>query len=145
MNAVMRPVIVGGFMGLLAAGVFGLRFACTPMDFREIDRSAELEEMRRATLARLAARDQVVRDLIAKRYTLAEAIEQFRKLDLPQPNFIAKLQDGLSPQEKSYQYIRWLVEDALHDHPEQVLIVLRRLEQEHEKLRSEMRSSLNVP
>jgi hypothetical protein len=44
---------------------------------------------------------------------------------------------GHSPQENSYEYIRFMVEAKLHDHPEQASIVLRRLEQEYERLRSE--------
>ena len=65
MNATMRMVMLGCFMGLLAVGVFSLRFACTPMDFREDNRSAELAQMRRASEARIEAREQVVRELIA--------------------------------------------------------------------------------
>jgi hypothetical protein len=137
MNTMMRPLIIGGFLGLLAVGIFSLRFACTAPDFQEEIRDAKLVEMRRETLIRLEARDQVVRDLIAQRCTLAEAIENFLKLDPPWPYLVPKVPPGHSPQEKSYQYIRFIVEAQLQDHPEQASIVLRRLEQEFEKLRSE--------
>jgi hypothetical protein len=137
MNAMMRLVIVGGFMGLLAVGVFSLRFACTPADLREDIRSTQLAEMRRASDARLEARDQVVRDLIAQRCTLAEAIEQFLELDRQWPDLISKVPAGRSHEERIYEHIRLRVKDVLRDHPEQASIVLCRLEQEYEKLRTE--------
>jgi hypothetical protein len=136
MNAMMRLVSVGGFMGLLAVGVFCLRFACTPADFREDVRSAELTEMRLTSDDRLEARDQVVRELIAQRYTLAEAIEQFLELDRQWPELVTKVQYGRSHDERIYEHIRLQVKDVLHDHPEQASRVLRRLEQEYEKHRS---------
>jgi hypothetical protein len=77
MYAMMRLLIIGCFIGVLAVGVSGLHFDCTLTDLREANRRAELEKKQKATLARLEARTQVVRDLIAQRYTLAEAIEQF--------------------------------------------------------------------
>lgn len=142
MNAIMRLVSVGCFMGLLAVGVFGLRLACTPMDLREVNRSAELEDMRRATDARLKAKDQVVSHLIAQRHTLAEAIEQFLELDRQWPDLVSKVQDSQSQQERTYQYIRWKIENKLHDRPDQASIVLRRLEQEYEKLCGNSQSHL---
>jgi hypothetical protein len=130
-------VMLGCFMGLLAVGVFSLRFACTPMDFREDIRSAELAQMRRASEARIEAREQVVRELIDQRYTLAEAIEQFLELDRQWPELISKAQADRSQEERIYDHISLRVQDVLHDHPEQASNVLRRLEQEFEKLRSE--------
>jgi hypothetical protein len=137
MSASMRPVIVGCCIGLLAVGVFSLRFACTAPDFQEDIRGAELAEMRRDTLTRLEARDKVVRELISQKCTLADAIEQFIKLDPPWPDLLPRVPASQSPQEKNYQYIRFMVEDQLHDDPEQASIVLRRLELEYEKLPAE--------
>jgi hypothetical protein len=136
----MRPLISGCFLGLLAVGVFSLRFACTTPDFEEEIRGAKLAEMQQATSARLEARSQVVRELIAQRCTLAEVIEQFLKLDPPWPYLFPKVPAGQSPQEKSYQYICFMVEDQLRDHPEQASIVLCRLEREYEKLRTDRRA-----
>jgi hypothetical protein len=140
MNTMMRPLIIGCFLGLLAVSVFSLRFACPAPDFEEEIREARLVGMRRETLIRLEARDQVVRDLIAQRCTLAEALEKFLKLDPPWPYLVPKVPPGHSPQENSYEYIRFMVEAKLHDHPEQASIVLCRLEQEYEKLRTERQS-----
>jgi hypothetical protein len=137
MSATMRMVMLGCFMGFLAVGAFSLRFACTPMDLQEDIRDAELAQMRRASEARLEARDQLVRDLIAQRYSLAKTLEQFLELDRQWPELISKVQADQSQQERVYQHIRWRVEDALRDRPEQASIVLRRLEQEYEKLRTE--------
>jgi hypothetical protein len=135
MNAMMRTVIVGCFVGLLAVAVFCLRFVCT-IDFREDIRSAELAEMRRASDARLEARDHVVRDLIAQRYTLVEAIEQFLELDRHWPELLSKARADQSQEERIYEHIRLRVQDVLHDRSEQASIVLPRLEQEYEKFRT---------
>jgi hypothetical protein len=137
MSAMMRPVFVGCSLGLLGVGIFGLRLACDLPDFREEYRGVKLAEMRRTALDRLNARDQVVRDLIAQRCALAEAIEHFLKLDQSWPDLASKAPAGKSPQEKSYQYIQSMVEDVLENHPEQASIVLRRLEHDYEKLRTE--------
>jgi hypothetical protein len=96
--------------------------------------------MQQANSARLEARTRVVGDLIAQQCTLAEAIEQFLKLDPPWPYLFPKVPADQSPQEKSYQYICFMVEDQLRDHPEQASIVLGRLEQEYEKLRTDERA-----
>jgi hypothetical protein len=137
MSELLRPVIFGCSLGLLGVGVFGLRFACNLPDFREEFRSAKLAEMRRTTLTRLEARDQVVRNLIAQRYSLAEAINQFRELDRQGPGIVSKAETGQSRQEKNYQFIHLMVEDVLQDHPERASLVLRRLERDYEKLRAE--------
>src|SRR5262249_46673917 len=133
----MRTVIVGCFMGLLAVGVLSLRFACTPMDFREDLRSAELDKMRRANLDRREARDHVVRALIGQRGTVAEAIAHFLELDRQWPEVISKVLAYQFQEERFYQNIRLRVKEMLHDHPEQASIVVRRLEQEYEELRTE--------
>jgi hypothetical protein len=140
MNATMRLMTIGFFMGFLAVGVFSLRFACTPRDFREEIRVAKLAEMEQEVLIRWEARDQVLRDLIGKRCTLAEAIERFLKLDPPWPYVEPKVPAGTSPQDRSYQHIRFMIEGKLRDHPEQASIVLHRLEREYEKLRAERQS-----
>jgi hypothetical protein len=44
MNAMIRPLVVGSVVGLLAACLFALRFACSPADFREVRRSEDLEQ-----------------------------------------------------------------------------------------------------
>ncbi|HZV04515.1 MAG TPA: hypothetical protein VE999_05445 [Gemmataceae bacterium] len=137
MSASLRMVIVGCALVLLGIGVFSLRFACDLPDFQEEFRSARLAEMRQNMLTRLEARDQVARDLIAQQCTLAQAIEQFLRLDQEWSASASKALADQSPQEKSYHYIRSIVEDVLHDQPEQASIVLRRLEREYDTLRSE--------
>ena len=68
---------------------------------------------------------------------MAEAIEQFLELDRQWPELISKVQADRSQEERIYDHICLRVQDVLHDHPEQASIVLRRLEQEYEKLRTE--------
>jgi hypothetical protein len=140
MSATMRPLIVGCVLAFLCLGLFSFRFVCDLPDFQEEFRSARLAEIRRDTLTRLDARDQVVRELIDQRCTLAKAIELFLKLDQPWADLAPQLPDGQSPREKSYHYIRSMVEDKLQAYPKRGSIVLRRLEQAYEKLRTERRS-----
>jgi hypothetical protein len=137
MSASLRMVIVGCTLVLLGVGVFSLRFVCDLPDFQEEFRSAKLAEMRQNMLTRLEARDQVARDLIAQRCTLSQSIEQFLRLDQEWSALASKALADQSPQEKSYHYIRSIVEDVLHDQPEQASTVLRRLEREYDTLRSE--------
>jgi hypothetical protein len=139
MSAMLRSGIVGFFVGFLAFGLYGLCMAFTPMDIREADRSAELEQMRRATFGRIEARNQVVHELIAERCTLPEAIAEYLQLDRHWPDYpteIAKERADRSQEENAYRYIRVKVQVVLRDHPDQAALVLRRLEQEHEKLRT---------
>ncbi len=93
--------------------------------------------MGRATFARLEARDQVVRALIAQRCTLAQAIERYLELDRQWPDITSKVLASQSQEERLYKNIRLRVKDLLHDSPEQASILLRRLDQEYEKLRTQ--------
>jgi hypothetical protein len=133
----LRPLIVGCGVGLLAVCAFGLRFACPPTDSREADRRAELERLSRATFDRVGAKEQVVRDLIDRRCTLAEAIEAFRELDRRWPDYRTVPLADRNQDRKAYRYIRAMVEQTLRDRPEQASAVLSRLEKEYEKLRTD--------
>jgi hypothetical protein len=144
MTAMIRPVLVASFVGLLAAGLFALRFACSPADFRELRRSEELEQRQRATARRIEARQQVVQELIAQRRTLAEAIAHFQEVDRDWPDYTAELPQRFGwewvGEEKAYRYILSTVQDLLHDRPEESAAVIGRLDKEYQQLQAGKRA-----
>jgi hypothetical protein len=148
MNAMIRPLIVGSFVGLLAAGLFALRFACSPVDFQEVHRSEELEQRERATARRLEARQQVVQELIAQRRTLAEAIARFQEVDREWPDYTAELPERFGwewvGEEKAYRYVLATVQDLLHDRPEEAAGVIGRLDKEYQQLQAGKRAPSTV-
>lgn len=140
MNTLMRPVLVAGFASVLAVCVFGLRFACSPVDVSAFQRNEELNQSLRATFRRMEARRQVVRELIDRRCTLAEAMEQFQELDEALPDFLVatpEVPTGGSNQERRYRLLREEVETILHNRPAELSEVLRRLEKEYQQLPSD--------
>jgi hypothetical protein len=137
MNTIIRVWTIGAVAGVFVVCVFGLPFACSPEDSLESSRrKQQLDELHRAVEYRREAREQVVLELIAQRRTLVEAIQEFQELDHEWPDFSAappqKPAEGA--QERKYQHIRELVEALLHDRPEELAKVLRRLEQDYQQL-----------
>src|SRR5262249_55605118 len=129
MNPLIWTAIVAVVLGLLVVCVFSLRFACSPADLSAIHRNEELEQLRAATLRRVDARQRVVREVIDRRRTLAEAIERLEELDREWPDYSEKVPE-VPPlgtrEERSYRYLRQEVEAILRDRPEEVTSVLRR-------------------
>jgi hypothetical protein len=148
MNAMLRPVLVGSVLGLLAVSLVGLRFACSRVDFQEVCRSEDLEQRQRATARRLEAMQQVVQELIAQRRTLAEAIARFQEVDHEWPEYTAKLQKRFgrewSGEEKAYRFILSTVQDLLRDRPEEAAAVIGRLEKEYQQLQAGKRTPSTV-
>ncbi|HEY7312648.1 MAG TPA: hypothetical protein VH643_25005 [Gemmataceae bacterium] len=139
MNTSIRTAIVAVVVSVLAVCVFSLRFACTPADLSAIHRNEKLEQLRAATFRRVEVRQRMVRELIDRRRTLAEAIERLEELDREWPDY-----SEASPrvpalgtrEERSYRYIRADAEEILRDRPEEAAAVLRRLEEEYQQLRA---------
>src|SRR5262249_22681118 len=123
MNAQIRlAVVVTVVLPLTVLGCFGLRFACNPEDLRsllrEVRHREELQQAQQASLRRLEAREQVVRDLIAQRCSLKEALARFQDLDSEWPDSLPKLSElralkWPSEVEGHYQYIIAIVEVLL--------------------------------
>jgi hypothetical protein len=136
MNPLIRTATIAIVVSVLAVCVVSLRFACSPADLSAIRRSEELEQLQEATFRRLEARRRVVRELIDRRFTLAEALERFEELDQEWPDYrevgprIRALGSG---EEWSYRHILAIVEEILHDRPEEAAAVLRRLEKEYQR------------
>jgi hypothetical protein len=112
---------------------------------REVRRREELQQWRRDTLRFTEARVEVVRELIAQRRSLKEALTRLQELDLERSDFIAKSSktyEGYSPHmEEHYQYIISIAKALLKDRPEEAAVVLCRLEKEYKQLRA----GRNVP
>jgi hypothetical protein len=144
MNALMRPAIDVLVVVPLAVCVFGLRFACNSSDvkslLREIRSKEEQQKLHQATLDRVQDRQEVVRELIAQRCSLKEALARFQELDHEWPDYVTDTpkRDGgiLSDEERNYQYILAIAKDLLKNRREEAAVVLRRLEKEYQQLRA---------
>jgi hypothetical protein len=135
--------------GLLCLGVLGgvilaSDLACpprwngsNPSLTEEREREEKLREMHEATHRRLQAKRQVAQEVIARRQTLAEAIEQFRTLDRqwpecpPEPTLQAL---GISEDELDGLCVLDYVRQALADRPNEAAEVAGRLEKELQEL-----------
>ena len=140
MNSQFRPAIVAVALGLLAVGVLGLRLACTSADLSAVHRNEELEQLREATFSRVEVRQRVVRQVIDRRRTLAEALERFQELDREWPDFSGQASEaraGRTEDEWAYQHILVIVEESLRERPEKAAAVLRRLEKEYRQLHAD--------
>jgi hypothetical protein len=137
MIALIRPVIVGCFIAVLATCLFALRFACSPADALDASRRREeLQRLERATFRREEARLQVVRELIAQRCTLAEVIEQFQEWDHEWPDYSSSARLTIAEEKRRYQQIIGYIEEVLHDRPEELAAVLRWLNKESPRLQA---------
>jgi hypothetical protein len=153
MNAVLRQAIVVLVVIPFAVSLLGLRFACTWTDLAKIVQAAlrdeELEQSRRPTYHRIDARKETVRDLIAQRCSLSQALAHFGELDGEHPEVLMELsrkRSGYgSDTEWNYQYIVVLVKDLLENHPDEAAIVLRRLEKEYQQLRADRNRPSAMP
>jgi hypothetical protein len=138
MNPLIRTATIAIVVSVLAVCVVSLRFACPPVDLSAIRRNEELEQLREATFRRLEARRRVVREVIDRRCTLAEAVERFEELDQEWPDYREvdpRIRALGSREEWSYRRILVIVEEILHDRPEEASAVLRRLEKEYQHQR----------
>lgn len=144
MNALIRPAIFVVVVVPLAVCVVGLRFACNSSDvrslLREVRSKEERQKLHQATLDRLEARQEVVRELIAHQCSLKEALARFQELDHQWPDFVTDTskKDGwiLSDEEQNYPYILALAKDLLKNRSEEAAVVLRRLEKEFQQPRA---------
>ena len=144
MNTLIRLASVVLLVVPLALCIFGLSFACDSTDLRsmvrEVRRREGLQQWRRDTFRFIEARQEVVRELIAQRRSLKEALTRLQELDRERSDFIAKLpntyEQYFSHMEEHYQYIIAIARGLLKDRPEEVVAVLRRLEKEYQQLRA---------
>src|SRR5262245_55697009 len=159
MNALLRlAVVVTVMLPLAVLGCFGLRIACNPEALRILLREArlreELQQGQQATLRRVESKEQVVRDVIAQRCSLKEALARFQELDR---EFDREWPDSCSKQseirawrwpsevERQYRNIIATVNDLRRDRPEEAATVLRRLEKDYQQLQTSTQTLSTAP
>jgi hypothetical protein len=124
-------------MALLATSFFTFRYACSPADELEtIRRREELQRLERATFEREEARRQIVCVWIARQCTLVEMIAKFQEWDHQWPDYSNSARLTMEDDKRRYQQIAGYLDEVLHDRPEEVAAILRRLEKEYPRLQA---------
>src|SRR5262245_56940484 len=161
MNALIRlTVVVAVVLPLAVLCCFGFRFACRPVGtlLHEASRSEALQQAEQQAeqpaLRRVESKYQVVRDVIAQRCSLREALARFQEvddeLDREWPDSLPKLSEIRARQwssdvERHYQYITRIVKDLLRNRPEEAAAVLRRMEKDYQQLQTNTQTTSTAP
>jgi hypothetical protein len=107
----------------------------------EIARNEQLNQQEAALHRQRQAKRRVAAEVIARRRSLAEAIEQFRALEREWPDFGSApplpADRAMSADESSGQDVLYFVRLVLSDHPHEAAAVVGRLEKELRQLLSE--------
>ena len=147
MNKLIRPAFGFLCLGLLALGITVSHLACPPpwnggnrpSIPEESEREKKLQQLYDATRRRLEAKRQVAGEVIARRRSLAEAIEQFQVLDQEWSSipFRNRTPEELGVSEE-YEWDGRLVIDqvrqVLVNRPDEAAKVAGRLEKELQQL-----------
>ena len=138
-------------VGVLALGVVVFDPAC-PLTYsprrdsatrasmaEEVARNEELDQREAAIRRRREAKAHVAAEVIARRRSLAEAVEQFRILNqqwppIPRPERIILGRLGMSEEEWDAREVFRFVRLVLADRPEEAAAVIGRLEKELQQL-----------
>jgi hypothetical protein len=100
----------------------------------EIERKEKLDQKEEALRRQRQAKRTVAEEVIARRRSLAEAIEQFQALDREWPEFLIAPRGpadlGISEDEWSGRDVLYFVGLVLADRPEEAIAVAGRLEKE---------------
>jgi hypothetical protein len=154
MNALIRPALLVAVVFLLAVCIFGLRFACDPADLRVlirgVRRGQELGRLQYAANRHLESKYQyqLVRELIAQRCSLSEALGRLQELDREWlqelerdlPDCTREMRKVLTQMFSDPEYyhvlITKMVESFLDDRPEEKEAVLYRLEKDYQQFRA---------
>jgi hypothetical protein len=148
-------------LGVLALGVVSFDPAC-PLTFppqwdsakspslaEQLARNEQLKQLHGASFRRLAAKWQIAKEVIAGRCSLAEALEQFRDLDLQWPDIrtgFTKPEDlWMSEDEWDGRAVLEQVRQVLADRPDEAAAVAGRLEKELQQLLAERKKRLPAP
>jgi hypothetical protein len=104
----------------------------------EIARNEQLDQQEAALRRKRQAKRGVAAEVIARRRSLAEAIEQFQALDREWPELPSNPQTpeelGISAEEWSGRDVLYFVQLVLADHPDEAAAVIGRLEKELQEL-----------
>ena len=153
MSKLIRLAAVVLCVGVLALSVVYFDPAC-PLTFpapwdpnrrdslaEQLARNEQLKQLHEASFRRLDAKWQIAKEVIARRRSLAEAIELFRDLDLQWPDIrtgFKKPEDlWMSEDEWDGRSVIEQVRQVLADRPAEAAAVASRLEKELQKLLAE--------
>jgi hypothetical protein len=143
-------------LGVMVLGVVAFDFACLPTAplpgdsyirpplAEAVARREQLRQMEEATLRRNETKRHVAAEVIARRRSLAEAIELFRALDRewpenpPWPH--APADHGRSQDEWDGRGVLDSVRQVLADRPDEAAVVIGRLEKELQQLLAERKT-----
>ena len=157
MNALIRPaVVVAVVLPLAVLCCFGFRFACHPVGWllHEASLREAWQQLHQAALRRVESKEQVVRDVIAQRCSLSEALARLQESDAEydreRPASFPKLseiraREWPSEVERHYQYIIAGVKSLLRGRPEEAAAVLRRLEKDYQQLQTNTQRPSTAP
>ena len=116
----------------------------------EVARNEELDQREAAIRRRREAKAHVAAEVIARRRSLAETVEQFRILNqewppIPRPEPIILWRLGLSEEEWDAREVLRFVEQVLADRPDDAAAVAARLEKELQELLAERKKHRPAP
>ena len=116
----------------------------------EVARNEELDQREAAIRRRREAKAHVAAEVIARRRSLAETVEQFRILNqewppIPRPERIILGRLGMSEEEWDARVVLRFVELVLADRPEEAAAVIGRLEKELQQLLAERNKHQPAP
>jgi hypothetical protein len=161
MSKLMRIAAGVLCLGVLALGVMYFDPACpltypTPWDpdrrnsiAEELTRKEHLRQLQEASFCRLEAKWQIAQEVIARRRSLAEAMEQFRDLDRQWPDVRSqtKKPEGLwmSEDEWDGRAVIAQVRQVFADRPDEAAGVADRLEKELQELLAQRKTRPPAP
>jgi hypothetical protein len=148
-------------LGVLALCVVAIDPACpltfpprwdsakSPSIAEAIGRKEQLDQRKEAIRHRREAKRTVAAEVISKRRSLAEAIEQFRELDREWPDSRPTPQTpedlGVTEEEWSGRDVLYFVQLVLADRPDEAAAVADRLEKELQQLLAERKKRPPAP
>jgi hypothetical protein len=143
MNTVMKIFGIVFVVVLLALYLVSIRDACSQRDWlRESRRTEEIQRLRQVTRRYQEGQYQAVEEWISQRCTLAETMQRLKELeqerDREWPGYTSTVwvHTQLSDQERHYQCVLDHVKTVLHERPEDLTVVLRRLEKDSKQLQT---------
>lgn len=141
MNALLRIFGVIFIFTVLTIGIFGLRDACSPRDIlTEFHRAEEVERVHEAIVRHQDGQYQTVQEWMKQRCTWEEAMQRLQELDQDMeevwPGYTRRMRETTkqSDEERHYQLILHYVKTVLHERPEELAVVLGRLEKDSRRL-----------
>jgi hypothetical protein len=161
MSSFIRPAMGVLCLGVLALGTFAFDLSCLPTlphygdpnptasMVEEMARHEQMEQHEASLYRQRQAKRRVVAEVIARRQSLAEAIEQFRALDQEWPEFPSLPQTpedlGIAADEWSGRDVLYFVQQILADRPDEAAAVVGRLEKELQQILTDRKKQRPEP